>query len=131
MTSYKSSSSRLDPIFYVFSNARFFRFIQIWSVLSRQKSISPGNVMELFEIGLVDDMENLQATLLVTVTPTLASSGQTVGTICIGQDITKLKDGLGLHEELEFGCGKKHGGILAKSRKSWEGAVLSDEYVVI
>ena len=49
--------------------------------------------MELFEIGLVDDMENLQATLLVTVTPTLASSGQTVGTICIGQDITKLKDG--------------------------------------
>jgi len=52
-----------------------------------------GNAMELFEIGLVDDMENLQATLLVTVTPTLASSGQTVGTICIGQDITKLKDG--------------------------------------
>ena len=55
--------------------------------------LSTGNAMELFEIGLVDDMENLQATLLVTVTPTLASSGQTVGTICIGQDITKLKDG--------------------------------------
>lgn len=56
-------------------------------------ALSPeGNAMELFEIGLVDDMENLQATLLVTVTPTLASSGQTVGTICIGQDITKLKD---------------------------------------
>ena len=55
----------------------------------------PGNAMELFEIGLVDDMEDLQATLLVTVTPTLASSGQTVGTICIGQDIAKLKDGPG------------------------------------
>lgn len=47
---------------------------------------------ELFEIGLVDSMENVSATLLLTVTPTLAVSGQTIGVICIGQDITKLKD---------------------------------------
>jgi len=50
------------------------------------------NSSETFEIGLVDEGENLRATLLVTATPALSPSGQIVGTVCVGQDITAIKD---------------------------------------
>jgi len=50
------------------------------------------NSSETFEIGLVDEGENLRATLLVTATPALSPFGQIVGTVCVGQDITAIKD---------------------------------------
>ncbi|CAK9098629.1 Hybrid signal transduction histidine kinase D [Durusdinium trenchii] len=47
---------------------------------------------DVFEVRLHNSMGQGTATLLLTATTCLAPTGQTSGVICIGQDITKLKD---------------------------------------
>ena len=46
---------------------------------------------ERFEVNLVNQ-EDQKITLLLTATPCVAVSGEISGAICIGQDITRLKD---------------------------------------
>ena len=48
---------------------------------------------DVFEVRLHNSMGQGTATLLLTATTCLAPTGQTSGVICIGQDITKLKEG--------------------------------------
>ncbi|CAJ1368663.1 unnamed protein product, partial [Effrenium voratum] len=65
---------------------------KVQDAANRAITAAPQAPVELFEVGLLDAQQSRTAVLLLTATPCLAPTGRTTGSICIGQDITKLKD---------------------------------------
>ena len=91
LKSISETEKHLKPPAFRDFRARPLAFLPLEDATARALNAEESK-MDLFEVGLLNTMKRTTSILLLTATTSLAPTGQTSGVICIGQDITNLKD---------------------------------------